>query len=136
MRDICGMQRKDATIRRPASRRAELGQSMPRAFTARCRDRFQRDRRRGYLARLADGAPTPWQASTIASLVGLEWSALEAEARIGDMAAGREAREHRRLFQRLLADFERSLAPPAAKPPTLADLKREVFSARDQTAAA
>jgi hypothetical protein len=107
---------------------------MPRAFTPRCRDRFQRDRRRGYLARVL-AEPTPWQCSTIASLVALEWSALEAEARIGDLAAAREAREHRRLFQRLLADFERSLAAPAAPYAgrSLQDVLRE---ARERGAAA
>jgi hypothetical protein len=31
------------------------------------------------------------------------------------MIAGREAREHRRLFQRLLSDFEKSLVAPARK---------------------
>jgi hypothetical protein len=50
--------------------------------------------------------------TTIGSLVSLEWSALAAEARIGDMVAARDAREHRRLFQRLLADFERSILLP------------------------
>jgi hypothetical protein len=102
------MQPQNAANRRPASRRAELGLTMPRAFTARCRDRFQRDRRRAYLARIS-GDPSQWQSATIASLIALEWAALEAESRIGDLTAAREAREHRRLFQRLLADFERSV---------------------------
>ena len=73
-----------------------------------------------YLARIA-GAPSEWQAATIDSLVATEWSALVAEAD-GSLPALRDAREHRRLFQRLLADFERSLvAAPAAKkgPPQL-----------------
>jgi hypothetical protein len=109
------MQRKNAATRLYASRRAELGFSMPRAFTARCRDRFQRDRRRGYLARVAGNA-SPWQSSTIATLIALEWAALEAESRIGDLTAARESRENRRLFQRLLADFERSLTLSAGEP--------------------
>jgi hypothetical protein len=47
----------------------------------------------------------------------LEWGALEAEQRLGDLAAARESREHRRLFQRLLADSERSLITPVAIDP-------------------
>jgi hypothetical protein len=61
------------------------------------------------------------QAATIESLVSLEWAAIVAEAE-GGLVGFREAREHRRLFQRLLSDFERSLAVPAEKPPSLADL--------------
>jgi hypothetical protein len=56
------------------------------------------------------------QVATIETLVSLEWAAIVAEAE-GGLVGFREAREHRRLFQRLLGDFERSLAVPPAPPP-------------------
>jgi hypothetical protein len=105
-----GLQPQIAADRQYSTRRAELGNYHPRRFGARSRLRFDRARRRDYLARFGK-PPSAWQSSTIASLVALEWSALSAEAQIGNMIAAREAREHRRLFQRLLAEFERSLQP-------------------------
>ena len=113
-----------AMPRRSSTQRRELGTYTPRRFTPRCRERFLRDRRRRYLSRIS-GAPSGQQAALIMTLGSLEWSALEAESRNGDIAAAREAREHRRLFQRLLTDFERSIPPPPGeRPPTLSDLFR------------
>ena len=97
-----------AAAARPIStQRRELRWYAPRRFNAVTRERFLRDRRRRYLARLTS-SPSDAQAAVILSLARLEWAALAAEAE-GGLAALREAREHRRLFQRLLADFERSL---------------------------
>jgi hypothetical protein len=95
------------------SRHREMGQPMPRVFTRTAWWRFARDRRRRYLARLPE-TPSNEQAALVESLVRLEWSSLAAHAE-GGLAGFREAREHRRLFQRLLADFERTLAKPAGK---------------------
>jgi hypothetical protein len=53
--------------------------------------------------------PTDEQAALAQSLAALEWAALAAEAE-GGLRGFREAREHRRLFQRLFVDFERSLS--------------------------
>ena len=105
-----------AATRPYRTRRTDLGHYVPRRFSVRSRHRFEVTRRRAYLARIV-APPSPWQTTTISTLVALEWSALEAESHIGDMYAAREAREHRRLFQRLLADFERSLTPPTAPVP-------------------
>jgi hypothetical protein len=71
------------------------------------------------------------QSATIESLVSLEWAAIVAEAE-GGLLGFREAREHRRLFQRLLSDFERSLssaqAPPAAGPTAADDTARRALA--------
>jgi hypothetical protein len=96
------------------TRRNPLGTYTPTSFSQPSRWRFGRHRRAAYLARIV-GKPSAWQAATIASLVALEWNCLVCEAKHTDLQAAREGREHRRLYQRLLADFERSIAT-AAKP--------------------
>jgi hypothetical protein len=50
----------------------------------------------------------------VQSLATLEWAALSAE-HTNTLQSLREAREHRRLLLRVLADFERSLEKSAAK---------------------
>ena len=45
-------------------------------------------------------------------MLQLEWAAIVAEHQ-GDLVGFREMREHRRLLDRLLGDFERSLFPKA-----------------------
>ena len=97
---------------RTITRRSPLGRYNPKAFGAPSRWRFRRDRRTSYLARLP-GPPDDWAGATIESLIALEWSALKAEAE-NTLAGDREGREHRRLYQRLLDDFERGLAKTAA----------------------
>jgi hypothetical protein len=94
---------------------------MPRVFSKPAWYRFSRERRRRYLDEFAS-PPTNEQAARIDALVRLEWSALKAEAE-NTLQGDREAREHRRLLDRMLADFERSLvAPsPAQAPKTLLD---------------
>jgi hypothetical protein len=97
----------------------ELGRRyIPRQFNAVTHERFLRARRRLYLSHIP-GKPTDTQSALIHSLASLEWGALNAEAE-GGLVGFREAREHRRLFQRLLADFERSIltTPPAETPLT------------------
>lgn len=97
-----------ATARR--TQRRDTGRYLPRRFNPVTRGRFLRDRRRRYLARLA-GSPTERQVAQIDAMTRLEWQALSAEA-IGSLQADREAREFRRLLDRLLSDFERSVAVP------------------------
>jgi hypothetical protein len=86
---------------------------MPRAFTKTAWRRFNRDRRRAYLADLP-ALPTIEQLARIESLVRHEWHALRAEA-VGTLAADTSAREHRRLLNRLLADHTRALQPGMAQ---------------------
>jgi hypothetical protein len=118
---------------RPTSRRNPLGRYSPKTFGTTSRWRFRRDRRTSYLARIA-GELSDYQAATIESLISLEWAALQAEAE-GDLQDMREAREHRRLFQRLLADFERDArAPPATRPPSLAEHLARKATERDAAA--
>jgi hypothetical protein len=100
--------------------RNEIGRPMPRRFSRPARIRFERDRRRRYLAELPCGPPTNQQAARIESLIRCEWFALKAEAE-GTLQGDREAREHRRLLDRLLVDFERGLAPSAPPQKTLAE---------------
>ncbi|MFZ2007917.1 MAG: hypothetical protein WAV02_22745 [Stellaceae bacterium] len=96
------------------TRRNPLGTYTPTSFSQPSRWRFGRHRRAAYLGRIT-GEPTAWQLATIPTLISLEWSSLVAEAAHTDLAAARESRESRRLFQRLLADFERSLIAPPHK---------------------
>jgi hypothetical protein len=116
--------------RRHSTNARETGRYLPRRFNRVTRERFLRARRRAYLARIS-GAPSDAQSAMIQSLGTLEWSALAAEAEAG-LVGFREGREHRRLFQRLLADFERSVASARAeKPPaSLSDIERAVVTAR------
>ena len=102
-------------IRHRSSRPRELGPGInPRSFSRVARLRFDRDRRQRYVSRIPD-EPSNWQASLIDSMIRLEWSSLVAEAE-GGLVGLREAREHRRLFQRLLGDFERTLQPKPGRP--------------------
>jgi hypothetical protein len=107
-------------VARRMTRRQETGRLMPRVFSKPAWYRFSRDRRRQYLAQLA-GPPSNEQAARVDTLVRLEWSALRAEAE-GTLIGDREGREHRRLFDRLLADFERSLTPKSPAKPARAKL--------------
>ena len=98
------------------------GRYVPRHFNELTRQRFLRDRRRRYLSRIPDDKPTDSQAALIQSLASLEWAALASEHE-GGVQGLREAREHRRLFQRLLVDFERlAVAAPKPRGPTLAEV--------------
>lgn len=92
-----------------------LGRSTPRQFSKTAWWRFAADRRRRYVARIIPGTPTDAQAALIQSLIRLEWSALKHEA-AGTLASDKVALDARRLFQRLLLDFERSLAPKPLPP--------------------
>ena len=95
----------------------------PRSLSVHSRRRFFADRRQRYLSRLT-ASPSDRQLSQIDGLVRLEWAAVVAEhqGETGDLAALRKGRESRRLFDRLLADFERSVAAEAEKAkPTLDD---------------
>jgi hypothetical protein len=70
----------------------------------------------------ASPAGRPTEQSALAQTVArLEWAALAAEAE-GGLKALREAREHRRLLQKLLVDFERTVRAVAApSAPSLAE---------------
>lgn len=103
------------------TRRAELGRPTPRRFTHTSWLRFARDRRRRYLGSIP-GTATDRQIAQIEAMVRLEWQAHKAEAD-GSLQADREAREFRRLLDRLLADFSRTVpAPGAERVPTLAEV--------------
>jgi hypothetical protein len=129
--DIVGMVAPSRTSPRPdAAARNQLAQYTPSSFSQHSRWRFGRNRKASYLNRIV-GEVTPWQVSTIATLVSLEWAALVAESRHADMVAGREAREHRRLFMRLLADFEKSLT---ALPPKRALTASDWLRGKDDAA--
>jgi hypothetical protein len=95
-----------------STKRREMGMVTPRRFSKRAWHRFSREKRRAYLAQIGE-PPTNAQASRIETMVRLEWSALRAEHE-GTLQADREAREHRRLLDRLLADHERSVASTRA----------------------
>jgi hypothetical protein len=66
-------------------------------------------RRLHYLGRV-QGEPTEAQHAMARSMAMFEWGALHGEYE-GTLASLREAREHRRLLLRTLADFEASLKP-------------------------
>ena len=66
--------------------------------------------------------------SLVDSMVRLEWASLRCEAE-GGLRGLREAREHRRLYERLQVDFERTLvAKPTVepKPPKPLNYKQHV----------
>jgi hypothetical protein len=96
------------------------GRTTPRVFSKPAWYRFSRGRRARYVSRII-GTPSDSQAALVQTLIRLEWSALRAED-AGTLMGDREGREHRRLFQRLLDDFERGLAKPAAKVTPVAEL--------------
>jgi len=103
-------------ISRRRSRREEMGgRLVPRSFSDQAWHRFDQDRRRLYLDELG-GLPSHSQATRIDALIRLEWLAFKYEAQ-GTLQADREAREHRRLLERLRADWERALAKAAAAAP-------------------
>ena len=102
--------------RRPLSPyRREVGQYLPRRFTDLTRDRFLRDRCLRYTREIS-GLPNYEQAVRIDSMARLEFAALRAES-AGTMQGDREAREHRRLLDRLLADHRRSVAASQPEKP-------------------
>jgi hypothetical protein len=68
-----------------------------------------KDRKEQHLGRV-QGEPSSEQIQMARSMAQLEWSALVAE-RTDDLRALREAREHRRLLLRTIADFELTLDP-------------------------
>src|SRR5689334_12829171 len=100
-----GMTRGDGNIPGVARRRG-----LPRQFNALARSRLLKARREEYLAKVR-GVPTEAQIAMVESLARLEWAALAAE-HDRTLAALREAREHRRLLLKVMADFELSLTKP------------------------
>jgi len=94
----------------PGRPRSRLTGINPRNFSKTSWWRFSRDRRARYVSRIFAGELTDVQAALVENMISLEWAALQAEAE-GGLVGLREGREHRRLFQKLLDDFERSLTP-------------------------
>jgi len=94
----------------PGRPRSRLTGINPRNFTKTSWWRFARDRRARYVSRIA-GALTDVQAALVENMISLEWAALLTEAK-GGLVGLREGREHRRLYQKLLDDFEATLQPP------------------------
>jgi hypothetical protein len=115
------LQRPEVTRTDLQRRRREPQPYIPRQFNALTRGRFLKACRLHHLARV-DGQPTEMQVELAHSAAVLQWAAMQAE-RDGSLQALREAREHRRLLLRVLADFERSIAQPtpASRPLTLAE---------------
>jgi len=93
----------------PGRPRSRLTGINPRNFTKTSWWRFSRDRRARYVSRIS-GELADVQAALVENMISLEWAALQAEAE-GGLVGLREGRAHRRLFQKLLDDFERSLTP-------------------------
>ena len=93
----------------PGRPRSRLTGINPRNFTKTSWWRFSRDRRARYVSRIS-GELADVQAALVENMISLEWAALQVEAE-GGLVGLREGREHRRLFQKLLDDFERSLTP-------------------------
>jgi hypothetical protein len=122
---------QDAARRRKTSLRRETGSYTPRSFSLVAKERFLRDRRQRHLSHIS-GQPSDGQTAMAMTLAMLEWSALSAE-RETTLQSLREAREHRRLLLRVLADFERSLTKPVAKQPSLAEYNAaRILAARSQ----
>ena len=96
----------------PGRPRSRLTGINPRHFSKPAWYRFSRDRRARYVSRIS-GEFTDVQAALVENMIWLEWAALQVEVE-GGLVGLREGREHRRLFQRLLADFEATLRPPPA----------------------
>jgi len=94
----------------PGRPRSRLTGINPRNFTKTSWWRFSRDRRARYVSRIS-GELADVQAALVENMISLEWAALQAEAE-GGLVGLREGREHRRLFQKLLDDFEATLQPP------------------------
>jgi hypothetical protein len=125
-----------------AMRQADFSQrnTTPRRFTALVKSRFLPGRERLYRERI-DGEPTDRQVALIQTLARLEWSALKAEwyasrtEGVASLSSDRESREHRRLYDRLLDEFETTLAPPPKKRrgPSLHDIVTETIAARGST---
>jgi hypothetical protein len=84
----------------------------PRQFNALARRRFLKARRLHHLARV-QGEPTEAQTAMASSMATCEWAALHGEHE-GTLRSLREAREHRRLWLKVMADFDRSLRPKEA----------------------
>ena len=94
----------------PGRPRSRLTGINPRNFTKTSWWRFSRDRRARYVSRIS-GELADVQAALVENMISLEWAALQVEAE-GGLVGLREGREHRRLFQKLLDDFEATLQPP------------------------
>jgi len=92
----------------PGRPRSRLTGINPRNFSKTLWWRFSRDRRARYVARCPEGELTDVQAALIENIIFLEWAALRADAE-GGLIGFKEGREHRRLFQRLVYEFESSL---------------------------
>jgi len=84
---------------------------VPRSLSVHSKWRFNRRRRAEYLAQV-NGTPSPWQVAAIESLIRREWVTRLAEH--GDDLDGTIRAD--REYQKLLADFRRSIVAAAARP--------------------
>jgi hypothetical protein len=107
---------------------AQLYRYVPRSLSIHSRRRFNTRRTREYLSQI-DGRPSRWQIAAVESLLRREWMALVAERADDPDTALRADRE----FQKLLADFRRSLPTPAAAPqPSLSDVLADIARRRSR----
>ncbi len=106
---------------------------VPRSLSVHSRRRFNTRRKREYLSEIV-GRPSRWQIAAVELLLRREWMALVAERSDDPDTALRADRE----YQKLLADFRRSLPVPATAPaaPTLAEAMAEAVERRRRNEAA
>jgi hypothetical protein len=86
---------------------------VPRSLSIHSRRRFNTRRKREYLLQVGDRPTSSWQLAAIESLIRGEWVAIVAE-RSGDPYQALRA-DHD--YQKLLADFRRSLQPAMSANP-------------------
>jgi hypothetical protein len=120
------MLRTSSQIVDNAAQAAQLYRYCPRSLSIHSRRRFNTRRKREYLSQIV-GRPSRWQIAAVESLLRREWISLVAERADDPDTALRADRE----YQKLLADFRRSLPPPASAPqPTLADVLSGIAARR------
>jgi hypothetical protein len=109
----------------------------PRLFNATTRQRFFRDRKKGYVAHIGSTPSRP-QLALIHRIVRLEWDLLRLDARMDDGELSPHAL-HTRLAaeNRLRLDLKAlGLEPTATAPPSLADITAEIAASKRQGARA
>jgi hypothetical protein len=109
-----------------SSRSAGVPRYTPRSLSIHSRWRFGRRRKTEYLAQIS-GEPSPWQVAAIESLIRREWLTMLAERRDdADQALRADF-----AYQKLAADFRRSLPQPTPAPqPTLTDILSGIAARR------
>jgi hypothetical protein len=110
-----------------AAQAAQPYRYVPRSLSIHSRRRFNTRRKREYLSQIV-GRPSRWQIAAVESLLRREWISLVAERADDPDTALRADRE----YQKLLADFRRSLPPPTAapQPPSFEQVLSDIVARR------